>query len=141
MPASHRTMSNQYWFTDEVVFTDDVLFPDDIVFTNDFVFTVPSAGDPLPMLPPDLDVLFNQDNKKYPHQPYDRVIPDDIVSPMGSVIWDNSNNSGVQRDVALAEDCGTQDTEKIKEGGNEGTIIDPRSNDLGALRNSSRDCF
>jgi hypothetical protein len=116
--------------------------PYDLEFVHPEIKPVPSAGNPLPMLyTHDVDVLFDQDNKKYPHQSYDRVIPDDIVSPMGSIIWVNSNNSGVPRDVALAEDCGSQDTEKIKEDGNEGTITDPRSNDLGALRNSSRDCF
>jgi hypothetical protein len=99
------------------------------------IMPIPSAGDPLPNLPTNgVDVLFD-------HQSYERVVPDDIVSPMGSVIWDNSSNPGVQHDAVLGRGWWTQDAEKIKEDGNEGTITDPRSIDLGALCNSSRDCF
>jgi hypothetical protein len=64
---------------------------------DDWEGYIPAAGDPLPMLDThSVDVLFDQHYKSMPtSESYGRVIPDDLVSPMGSVIWDNSNNSVV----------------------------------------------
>lgn len=64
---------------------------------DDWQGYISAAGDPLPMLHThDVDILFDQHYESMrTSESYDRVIPDDLVSPMGSVIWDNSNNSGV----------------------------------------------
>lgn len=65
--------------------------------SDDWRGYIPAAGDPLPMPHTHgVDVVFDQLYKSMrTSEPYDRVIPGDLVSPMGSVIWDNSNNSGV----------------------------------------------
>jgi hypothetical protein len=56
---------------------------------------ISTAGDPLPMLDTHgVDVLFDEEGISI-SESSDCVIPDDPVSPMGSVIWDGSSNSGV----------------------------------------------
>jgi hypothetical protein len=57
---------------------------------------IPTAGDPLPMPHTHgADVLFDQDYTNIrTSESYDRAITDDLVSPMGSMIWDTSNNFG-----------------------------------------------
>jgi hypothetical protein len=61
---------------------------------------------------------------------------DSAVSPIGSLIWDSAWDSAIR-----VEDWRIHDTRKVNEDPNEGTITDSRSNDLGALRNLSKDRF
>jgi hypothetical protein len=65
--------------------------------SDDWRGYISTAGDPLPMLDTHgVDVLFDQEYQGISTgESYDRFIPDDSVSPIGSVIWDGSNNSGI----------------------------------------------